>query len=1324
MKQSSIIILLAFLMSMVSTNASAHDIAVKNEDGVTIYYNWINNKTELQVSNNSTNTKVKYSGNIIIPESIEYNGNTYSVTSIGYGAFSGCSGLTSITIPNSVTSIGSSAFAGCRSLTSVTIPSRVSSIGDWAFQTCSNLLTITSEIKRPFKIDDHVFYNIPTNACLIVPKGTKSSYQSTTGWKKVKYIVELGEGGEAGQEFESDGLLYTISENNTDCVISGAKNVSGELVIPSQTTFNGKTYNVTSIGKNSFKDCWRLTSVTISSSVTSIDDYAFCDCSKLQSVIIPNSVTSIGKKVFKGCINLTSAPIPNSVTIIGDQAFADCSSLTSMIIPQSVETIGNSIFEGCSSLSSIEFHCKTIGSFSGLPITEVIIGEEVTSIGKNAFKECKDLTSVTIPNTVTSIGESAFYGCSRLTDLEIPSSVTSVGYSAFEKCTSLTSIFIPSTVTSIGGKAFVNCENLIEVTIDSDAFLSKGFSSVCSLSQYFGNQVKSYIIGDNVKEIGEYTFYGCSGIISISFSKSLSSIGYSAFERCTQLASIELPNSITSLGQSAFRDCTSLTSIKISNSMELIAPYSFCDCKALSSIVIPNSIKTIGSYAFASCKSLMSVDLPDLLGKIESFAFMQCTALSSIIIPNSIKSIEYGTFEGCTNLESIIFPNQLTTIGWESFLNCSCLKSIIIPGSVSSIARDAFKGTNIEEVTFMHNKEEMDQLNWGATDASDFKGPEKTTLTFSDDIKAKVDRSYFRYRSDAFCYWMIENPACFEGIDKEGYIEGLFVKVVVDKDESWIPINGELMDNSFKLSGPVNSSILKAVMSSLLNDSKEGTLDLTEVNSHSDGSGNKYQISTIGFEAFRGMPITGIKLPETLKELGGSSFRETNLRKVVIPNSLTSIGGTVNRSSDQFRGCTKLNTVVLGKSIESIGEVVFSRCDSLEVVVSLAQNPPILDKSTFGSTNSWDHDMTFKGHPYGIIVHNDALEAYQNAEYWKDLKYFQSYDTEPIYVKMDTLNLKGTSARLLFYPIDEAHNYGEIANGEEYVINGLEPEASTSGMKVNWKTKDGNFGTAILDVRTSAFAIETAEPKALSTTKARLIASANEYDDMTHFGFEWRRIDAPDMIASSKVSAPLYNGTIVGTLSNLKDDVYYKYRPFYKSDSGETFYGEWMGLFTGDADVYFEPEVYTKDAEDITKVSALLAGVWFEGTDDIQEKGFEYWAISNATTRAVGADVKKVTVSGNTLTTTLDGLKAGATYGFRSYAKTASGTTYGEEKTFKTKLIGDVDGDGELTEADAKAIADHIVGNTPAGFNKKMADMNDDKVIDATDIVLLVNLIK
>ena len=993
-----------------------------------------------------------------------------------------------------------------------------------------------------------------------------------------------------------------------------------------------------------------------------------------------------------------------------------------MIIPHSVETFGKTIFEGCSNLSSIEFHCSIIGSFSGLPITEIIIGDEVTSIGNSAFKECKNLASVIIPNSVTSIDSYAFYGCSRLTNLVIPPSVTDIGYSAFEKCTSLTSLFVPASVTSIGGKAFVNCENLIEVTIDSDAFLSKEFSSVYSISQFFGNQVRTYIIGDNVKEIGEYAFYKCYGIKSITISNSVITIGNNAFMGCSGLKTIDISNSVTTIGHSAFRECTNMESFTIPNSVTILGDYLFADCKKLKTIGVPNSVKTIESYAFAGCTSLESIDIPSTVTNIGFHAFYDCTGLMSISIPQSVTKIESGVFMNCSNLKAIVIPNGVTTIGWESFLNCSSLKSIIIPGTVTNIVTDAFSGCiGTESVSFLHNKEELDKLNWSSQSASDFKGPKETCLLFSEDVKSKTDRSYFRYRPDAFSFWMVENPSCFEGINKEGYIEGHFVKLTVGNDPIWLPVNGKVDGNNYSLTGRASFTGFKSIQTSLLDGSMEGSLDLTEVNSHSDGSGDRYKIISIGFEAFRGMPITQVTLPETLQELGGSSLRETNLKYVVIPNSLTSIGGTVNKTSDQFRGCTNLKTVVIGESVESIGEVVFSKCDNLEMVVSLPMTPPTLDESTF--RYSLTTETTFEGHPYGIIVHNDALEKYQNAEYWKDLVYFQSFNKTPVYLKQDISNLRGTSAQLLFYPIDEAHNYGEIPNGEEYLINGLEPNTSQSGLVINWKTKDGNFGTAILDVKTSNFTIETNDAKALSTTKARLLAIADEADDVEHYGFEWRQYDAPEGRPSNKVSAPLYNGRIVGTLNNLNPDKDYKYRPFYKSDSGEMYYGEWMWLYTGDADIYFEPEVYTKDAEDITKVSALLAGVWFEGTDDILEKGFEYWTVSGSKTRTVGSDVMKVIVTGNNLTSTIGGLKAGTMYGFRSYAKTASGTIYGEEKTFKTIPVGDANGDGDVDNKDMIAITKYILGDTLEYFNEKAADLNGDQKVNVVDLVMLIDLL-
>ena len=167
-------ILLMLLMSFFYTSAIAHDIEVKNAYGVTIYFKWINDKTELEVSYRGDKSGAfsnEYLGNVVIPKSVNYNGTTYSVTSICRDAFSVCSGLTSITIPSSVISIGHWAFFGS-GLVSIIIPNSVTTIGNDAFYNCSGLTYIDSEIESPFRVDcfDSTIYHQPT---LSVPRGTK-----------------------------------------------------------------------------------------------------------------------------------------------------------------------------------------------------------------------------------------------------------------------------------------------------------------------------------------------------------------------------------------------------------------------------------------------------------------------------------------------------------------------------------------------------------------------------------------------------------------------------------------------------------------------------------------------------------------------------------------------------------------------------------------------------------------------------------------------------------------------------------------------------------------------------------------------------------------------------------------------------------------------------------------------------------------------------------------------------------------------------------------------------------------------------------------------
>ena len=319
----------------------ASAIEVANADGVTIYYNYTNNGTELEVTRGYTS---KYSGKIVIPEEVTYMNRTRKVTSIGMEAFRDCTSLTSITIPNSVTSIGSSAFRRCSGLTSIEIPNSVTSIGESAFYDCTGLTSVTIG-NSVTSIGNYAFYSCSGLQKVIV--------SDIAAWCGIKFA-----------NVDANPLYYVkhlYSDENTEIK---------DLVIPN---------SVTSIGGYAFYYCTGLTSITIGNSVTSIGNYAFYECTGLTSVTIGNSVTSIGAYAFRGCSGLTSITIGKSVTSIGYAAFSGCSSLTSINIPDGVTSIGEDAFRYCSGLTSIT------------------IPNSVTSIGFRAFD------GADIPNVISLI---------------------------------------------------------------------------------------------------------------------------------------------------------------------------------------------------------------------------------------------------------------------------------------------------------------------------------------------------------------------------------------------------------------------------------------------------------------------------------------------------------------------------------------------------------------------------------------------------------------------------------------------------------------------------------------------------------------------------------------------------------------------------------------------------------------------------------------------------------------------------------------------------------------------------------------------------------
>ncbi|MBR4480395.1 MAG: leucine-rich repeat protein [Prevotella sp.] len=325
-KQSFITILLAVLMSMTGGKASAYDICVKNADGQFICYSWKNNKTELEVTYDSDlygNIFQNYRGNITIPEYVEYEGESYRVTSIGSRAFDDCYRVTSVIIPSSVTSIGSMAFSACDGLTSITISPGVTFIGDDAFHGCSTLTSITIP-NSVTSIGSRVFIDCSSLTSIKV---------------------------------ENDNHIYD-SRNDCNGIIETATNT---LIIGCMNTTIPNS--VKSIDAHAFYGCTGLTSITIPNSVNSIGENAFLRCSGLTSIKVESGnkvydsrkdcnaiIETSSNKLIAGCVNTV---IPNSVTSIDAHAFYGCTGLTSVVIPNSVTSISTNAFFGCSGLTNV-----------------------------------------------------------------------------------------------------------------------------------------------------------------------------------------------------------------------------------------------------------------------------------------------------------------------------------------------------------------------------------------------------------------------------------------------------------------------------------------------------------------------------------------------------------------------------------------------------------------------------------------------------------------------------------------------------------------------------------------------------------------------------------------------------------------------------------------------------------------------------------------------------------------------------------------------------------------------------------------------------------
>ena len=425
--------LITLVFALVATTALwAYDFKVNG-----IYYNILTDKTnEVEVTVGSP----RYTDSVTIPENVTYKGTTYSVTSIESNAFGGCSGLTSITIPNSVTTIGSYAFSDCSSLTSITIPNSVTSIGDGAFKDCSGLTSLV--------YNAHCFAYMPTSY--------SGAYAIPEGIKQI-----------AGSAF---------------CDCSGLTSIT----IPN---------SVTSIGDYAFYGCSSLTSVTAPALFFDIQESNWVDYTKSLTYVEVNAGeltadafgfinrsyktlkvlnlaaatnTTIADEAFKGCYNLDSLYLPSQLEYIPYMAVAECVNLKSITIPATVEEIHQRAFENCRSLKSVIFEGGEAPQ--GAAHYAPAANSSLWRIGSWAFYNCHQLEHLNIPEGVTEVGDAAFYGCTYLKDMTLPSTVQEIGDNGFALCAKLQKIHVKATTPpAIQAKTFFDVNRRIPVYVPEEA---------------------------------------------------------------------------------------------------------------------------------------------------------------------------------------------------------------------------------------------------------------------------------------------------------------------------------------------------------------------------------------------------------------------------------------------------------------------------------------------------------------------------------------------------------------------------------------------------------------------------------------------------------------------------------------------------------------------------------------------------------------------------------------------------------------------------------------------------------------------------------------
>lgn len=1057
----------------------------------------------------------------------------------------------------------------------------------------------------------------------------------------------------SAESFTVNGVVYRITDTGVAVNNLAIDNdLNGIVYVPEEVQYGSTTYKVTGIDYLGNRD---IKEISLPGTIKKIADRTFMNCKNLQTVKLGVGISYVSNEMFYNCTALQNISLPNSLQYISTTAFRGCTSLKSIQLPESLDSLGDYVFLDCESLSNIvlpkSLHAIGHSCFSGCNELSTIkvspANPYFSTDGKAIFNKDKTvlyttipLTSYNIPSTVRELESYAFSAQTDMTSITMPEGLTSIGRSAFSSCYKLEQLVIPSTVRSIDAGAFHGCSALNKINIP------QGIKSLAD-GVLSNSGIKTLDIPSSVNHIGERAFSKCKSLLSINLPDGLTLLNYGLFEECEQLSDIQIPSTVTTIKEDAFNGCKALKTITLPASLSTLEnePYSgsgiFSGCSALKSILVEAGNKYFESDGTA------------LYNKTKDTLICFPRGVTDVVVPQSVKTIGRKAFFGCDSLQNIMFDDGVSDLVIEerAFEKCKNINKFVITSAIKEVKYDAFKDAHINQLIITTTRPEsfyrtyflsgctIETIYAPASDLSTIKNYKSSSLIPLDAIYVASDIT-IGSRSIAFKLVKNETPSGLDELPANTYPCVKIGDTEIEADENGRYVHAGLVPE------------------------RTFTYTISAKDSHGNKVGSAYSFTKKTASLFKSFTLYS----------GQTYVASSNIRLNVDPEM---------EQPDECR-------FVYGPSYTKSCDLKYS--DEVQSIKLTGFWPSTTVTLKYQELKGGR--VTYSKEYY-IMTEGMGLSA----EFGKI--------TPTSYTMTGSRNKTSHDAEV----VDEGWTLDRetiTRHGSTLHVTGCEPESYVNAgyavMVKNGSETKLYYYSPSKSMQLPALTLETVtEAKATSNTVALICATTNIDDEEANTGFEWRRYDAPDLVPSSKANCPVVDGVMTGALRNLSASTYYKFRPFYKAESGKTWYGEWSAFGTADAYVYFDPTVRTYAAVCHDENSATVSGFIIAGSDDIKEQGFEYWKRDDAYATAKHATAtsddnthQTVVATGQRMSAVLQNLEPNTTYIVRAYVTTEHGTTYGEEQIFSTPYSTAI-GEVELDEA----YSDHLAAKvTKVGDNE------------------------